>query len=312
MADEAVKIGATTPITMGSGGPPPDKKIFGVSLATVLNNIDCTGAGAGACCMLPTMPGYTPWARLSSPMAGLGRGTYFVPQIGDEVLVAFNHGDVREPYVLGSCWNTIDRPPALAPTDPVTTRKIRTPLGHELSFDEALQSVTLTLQHLVHRDAGPDEGAAEHAAGQRDHRQGRRRDHQGRHQDHARRAGDRDQGHSRCSACAAAAPRSSRPPPPRSSRARWSRSTEASRHARRRPPARSHRPSRPGGAGLAHRPDRKPARRPRERQARLPAAAAGRAASAEPARQGLGHRADQRPAGGAAGATAAGCGAPDR
>jgi phage baseplate assembly protein gpV len=143
MADEAVKIGATTPITMGSSGPPPDKKVFGVSIATVLNNIDCTNQ-ARVMLMLPWLPGYTPWARLSSPMAGMGRGTYFVPQIGDEVLVAFNHGDVREPYVLGTCWNTIDRPPALAPTDPVTKRKIRTPLGHELSFDEALQSVTLT------------------------------------------------------------------------------------------------------------------------------------------------------------------------
>lgn len=143
MADEAVKIGATTPITMGAGKPPPDKKIFGVSLATVLNNIDCTGE-ARVMLLLPWLPGYTPWARLSSPMAGMGRGTYFVPQIGDEVLVAFNHGDVREPYVLGTCWNTIDRPPALAPTDPVTKRKIRTPLGHELSFDEALQSVTLS------------------------------------------------------------------------------------------------------------------------------------------------------------------------
>jgi uncharacterized protein involved in type VI secretion and phage assembly len=60
------------------------------------------------------------------------------------VLVAFNHGDVREPYVLGTLWNTMDRPPALSPTDAITTRKIRTPLGHELAFDEALQQVTLT------------------------------------------------------------------------------------------------------------------------------------------------------------------------
>jgi uncharacterized protein involved in type VI secretion and phage assembly len=67
-----------------------------------------------------------------------------VPQIGDEVLVAFNHGDVRDPYVLGTCWNTMDRPPALSPTDAITKRKIRTPLGHELSFDEATQTVTLT------------------------------------------------------------------------------------------------------------------------------------------------------------------------
>ena len=142
MADEAVKFGATQSFT-GRSGPPADKKVFGVSVATVLNNIDCTGE-ARVMLLLPWLPGFTPWARLSSPMAGMGRGFYFVPQVGDEVLVAFNHGDVREPYVLGTCWNTIDRPPALAQTDPVTKRKIRTPLGHELSFDEALQSVTLS------------------------------------------------------------------------------------------------------------------------------------------------------------------------
>lgn len=147
MADEAVKVGAATPITWGSGGPPPDRKIFGVSMATVINNIDCTGE-ARVMLMLPWLPGYTPWARLASPMAGMARGLFFVPQVGDEVLVAFNHGDVREPYVLGTCWNTIDRPPALLPTDSVTKRKIRTPLGHELTFDEALQSVTLSSNTL--------------------------------------------------------------------------------------------------------------------------------------------------------------------
>lgn len=142
MAEEAVKFGWTQ--AFGGGNPPPtDKKIFGVALATVISNTDSTGE-ARVMLLLPWLPGYTPWARLSSPMAGMGRGTYFVPQVGDEVLVAFNHGDVREPYVLGSCWNTIDRPPALAPTDPVTKRRIRTPLGHELTFDEALQSVTLS------------------------------------------------------------------------------------------------------------------------------------------------------------------------
>jgi uncharacterized protein involved in type VI secretion and phage assembly len=139
MANEAVKFGATQTFDM----KPPEQKIFGVSVATVLNNIDCTGE-ARVQLLLPWLPGYTPWARLASQMAGMGMGSYFVPQIGDEVLVAFNHGDVREPYVLGTCWNTTDRPPAIAPTDAVTKRKIRTPLGHELSFDEATQTVTLT------------------------------------------------------------------------------------------------------------------------------------------------------------------------
>jgi uncharacterized protein involved in type VI secretion and phage assembly len=138
MADEAVKFGLTQNFEM----KPRENKVYGVSVATVLNNIDCTGE-ARVQLLLPWLPGYTPWARLSSQMAGMGRGMFFVPQIGDEVLVAFNHGDVRDPYVLGTCWNTMDRPPSLLPTDAVTKRKIRTPLGHELSFDEATQTVKL-------------------------------------------------------------------------------------------------------------------------------------------------------------------------
>jgi uncharacterized protein involved in type VI secretion and phage assembly len=45
------------------------------------------------------------WARLAVAMAGPGRGTWSVPAVDDEVLVAFEHGDVRFPYVLGSLWN---------------------------------------------------------------------------------------------------------------------------------------------------------------------------------------------------------------
>jgi uncharacterized protein involved in type VI secretion and phage assembly len=51
------------------------------------------------------------WARLSSPMAGAQRGVFFRPEVGDEVLVAFEHGDPRRPYVLGSLWSQEDKPP---------------------------------------------------------------------------------------------------------------------------------------------------------------------------------------------------------
>jgi phage baseplate assembly protein gpV len=119
-----------------------EKKVYGVVSATVIDNVDCTGE-ARVQLLLPWLPGFMPWARVATPMAGLARGTFFIPQIGDEVLVAFNQGDVREPFIIGSLWNTTDRPPALAPTDAVTKRVIRTPLGQEVSFDEALQSVTI-------------------------------------------------------------------------------------------------------------------------------------------------------------------------
>ena len=143
MSEEAVKFGWRQQVQL----KPPAEKVDGVSVATVINNVDSTGE-ARVQLMLPWLPGFFPWARLALPMAGMLRGTFFVPQIGDEVLVVFHQGDLREPFVVGTLWNTIDRPPTLSPTDAVTQRKIRTPLGHELSFDEATQSVTLTSNTL--------------------------------------------------------------------------------------------------------------------------------------------------------------------
>jgi uncharacterized protein involved in type VI secretion and phage assembly len=71
-------------------------------------------------------------------------GAYFMPQVGQEVLVAFNNGDVGDPYILGALWNAVDRPPVLAPTDAVNRRFIRTPLGHEIEFNEVTQTLTIT------------------------------------------------------------------------------------------------------------------------------------------------------------------------
>ncbi len=52
------------------------------------------------------------WARLAAPMAGKERGFFFTPEVDDEVLVAFEHGDPSFPYIVGALWNKIDVPPA--------------------------------------------------------------------------------------------------------------------------------------------------------------------------------------------------------
>ena len=52
-----------------------------------------------------------PWARVAVPMAGMACGFYFIPDIDDEVLVAFEHGDLDRPFVLGGLWNSDDPPP---------------------------------------------------------------------------------------------------------------------------------------------------------------------------------------------------------
>jgi uncharacterized protein involved in type VI secretion and phage assembly len=54
---------------------------------------------------------YEVWARLATLMAGPNRGTWFVPDPNDEVLVAFEFGDPRRPYVVGALWNGVDSPP---------------------------------------------------------------------------------------------------------------------------------------------------------------------------------------------------------
>ncbi len=137
-----------------SGSPPPDdKRIHGVCPAMVISNADLLVQGRVQV-QVAWLPGQLLFARVAVPMAGMMRGTFFIPQVGDEVLLAFAQGDIREPYVIGSLWNTLDRLPPNASTpmiDPVVKRIIRTPLGNELEFDEKVQSITLRniLQHTV-------------------------------------------------------------------------------------------------------------------------------------------------------------------
>lgn len=51
------------------------------------------------------------WARLATPGAGKDRGVFFTPEVDDEVLIAFEQGDVNYPYVVGALWNDKDTPP---------------------------------------------------------------------------------------------------------------------------------------------------------------------------------------------------------
>jgi len=47
----------------------------------------------------------TVWARVAVPFAGNNCGGFFIPNVGDEVLVVHLSGDARFPVVLGSLWN---------------------------------------------------------------------------------------------------------------------------------------------------------------------------------------------------------------
>jgi len=77
------------------------------------------------------------WARLVAPMAGKQRGFFFRPEKEDEVLLGFENGDPRRPYVLGSVWSKVDDPPARDGNEPQNNwRFVVSRSGHLLKFDD--------------------------------------------------------------------------------------------------------------------------------------------------------------------------------
>lgn len=91
------------------------RKLNGVYSVVVIDNIDSDNLGRVKVRLPPIgesdQHGHDAWARLATLMAGQNRGTWFIPDVNDEVLVAFEAGDVRRPYVIGSLWNAASMPP---------------------------------------------------------------------------------------------------------------------------------------------------------------------------------------------------------
>jgi uncharacterized protein involved in type VI secretion and phage assembly len=122
---------------------------FGVYPAVVDDNQDPDSQGR-VLVRLPWSPdasggAYKAWARLATTMAGSGRGTWFVPEIGDEVLVSFYGGDPRWPYVIGALWNGQDDPPESMDSDN-NIRSIVSRSGIRITLDDTDGAVTLTLE----------------------------------------------------------------------------------------------------------------------------------------------------------------------
>jgi outer membrane protein OmpA-like peptidoglycan-associated protein/phage baseplate assembly protein gpV len=112
-------------------------KIFGVEVAIVTNVQDPEKQGRVKICF-PRMPGNpeSDWARVVQPAAGAGRGFYWLPEVNDEVLVAFERGESSSPFVIGALWNGKDKPMDSAYTDDNSTRMLQTKSGHQLVFDD--------------------------------------------------------------------------------------------------------------------------------------------------------------------------------
>jgi phage protein D len=80
------------------------------------------------------------WARVAAPGAGLNTGVVWLPSVNDEVLCAFEHGDMDHPVVLGSLWNGTDTVPFSYSDDldngTVTKFRIASRKGHKIMFVE--------------------------------------------------------------------------------------------------------------------------------------------------------------------------------
>lgn len=148
----------------------PAGRLFGVYTAVVVDVQDPDGQGRVKV-RLPWVGEEdgrqaTAWARLTTFMAGAGRGGWFVPEPEDEVMITFVAGDPRHPVVLGALWNGVDAPPETMDannnvrsitsrsgsvlrfddTDGATRVEVLTAGGHELKLDDAAGG-KITLKH---------------------------------------------------------------------------------------------------------------------------------------------------------------------
>lgn len=76
------------------------------------------------------------WARIAAPMAGKDRGTFFLPEVDDEVLVVFEHGNLQFPYILGALWNGKDTPPVTNEDGKNNVRVIKSRSGHVIKLND--------------------------------------------------------------------------------------------------------------------------------------------------------------------------------
>jgi uncharacterized protein involved in type VI secretion and phage assembly len=139
--------------------------VHGVVTAKVVNIEDPENLGRVQV-LFPWLPKYksadlaSNWARIAAPMGGKDRGFFFLPEVDDEVLVAFEHGDVDYPYVVGVLWNKVDKPPAgtkgsVLANDrkKVDQRVIRSRSGHLIILDDTKGQEQIIIQDKTQKNS---------------------------------------------------------------------------------------------------------------------------------------------------------------
>ena len=112
-------------------------------MGRVVENADPLGLGRVRVQMMWQEAGSekTPWIRLLQPHSGSGKGFYFVPEIGEEVLVGFQGGNAEKPYVIGTQYNGKEKSGYADKENNI--KAVHTRSGHKLVFTED-ESILIT------------------------------------------------------------------------------------------------------------------------------------------------------------------------
>lgn len=140
------------------------KRLYGCYPALVVDVVDPDQQGRVKV-RLPWAPdenggAYEVWARLATLMAGNDRGTWFIPDVDDEVLLMFEAGDPRRPVVVGALWNGQDAPPeSMDGAGENNVKSIVSRQGIRITLDDTTGQETLTMetprQTIVLKDDAP-------------------------------------------------------------------------------------------------------------------------------------------------------------
>lgn len=125
------------PIATESRSRSTDQRYYGVAEA-IVTDVNDPGQEGRVKLKYPWFDDNTvsDWARVRQLYAGPGYGTFFIPEVDDEVLVAFVHGDMKMPIVLGGLYNGSDKP-SMFRDDSTDPKLIRTKGGQQILLDDS-------------------------------------------------------------------------------------------------------------------------------------------------------------------------------